>query len=111
MLESVSFSCTVTTTLSQAACVASAACSVLVGSGAGVAVGYGTFSFWPTDRLLHEAGRLLRMIRLCTDTPNVTAMPPQVSPDATVYSNGACSVALGASVGNSVSVGVAEGSA
>src|SRR5512138_2202603 len=49
------------------------------------------------------------MMRLCTETPNVTAIPPQVSPEATVYSNGACWVALGARVGSCVSVGVAEG--
>src|SRR5512143_234807 len=49
------------------------------------------------------------MIRLCTDTPKVTAIPPHVSPEATVYSNGASSVALGASVGSCVSVGVADG--
>src|SRR5512138_353859 len=49
------------------------------------------------------------MMRLCTDTPNVTAIPPHVSPAATVYSNGTCSVALGARVGSCVSVGVAEG--
>src|SRR5512142_718348 len=108
MLERVSFSCTVTTTLSQAARVASAAWAVLVGRGAGVAVGYGTFSFCPTTRLLQEAGKLLRMIRLVVEMWNVTAIPPQVSPEATVYSNGACSVIVGGSVGSCVSVGVGD---
>ena len=61
-------------------------------------MGYGTFSFWPTVRLLQEAGRLLRMMTLWTETPKVTAIPPHVSPAATVYSNGACSVAVGSAV-------------
>ena len=97
------------TTLSHLAKVASAAARVLVATGRGVAVGYGTFSFCPTTRLLHEAGRLFKMIMLVADTPKVIAIPPQVSPAATVYSNGGCMVEEGTRVGSCVAVGVSDG--
>ncbi len=46
------------------------------------------------------------MMILWTETPNVTAIPPQVSPVETVYSKGGCGVIVGMAVGTSVDVEV-----
>ncbi len=46
------------------------------------------------------------MMMLWTETPKVTAIPPQVSPVETVYSKGGCGVIVGMVVGTSVDVGV-----
>ena len=84
MLERVSPSCTVIGTVSHACLVASTGREVLVAGGGIVGVGYGILSACPT--LIGQLeGRLLVMIMLWTEIPNVNAICEQVpSPAATV---------------------------
>src|SRR5512138_1529110 len=109
MLESVSFSCTVTTTLSQEACVAAAPESVAVGGGSAVGVGRGTSSTCPMERFVHKELRLLRTMMAVTEVWNCAAIAPQVSPDWTVNFTGGCSVIVADGSGRGVSVGVGDG--
>src|SRR5512140_3496968 len=56
--------------------------------------------------MIQLAGRPFNTTMLCTDTPNATAIPPQVSPVRTLYSTGGNGVSEGIKVGTGVSVGV-----
>ena len=68
-------------------------------------VGYGILSTVPT-LIIQVVGKLFKITMLCTETLKATAMPPQVSPERTVYSNGGKGVSVGIAVGASVAVPV-----